>query len=339
MEIINYGNKLPAFFTQNNLFEKEPFTLIDVGCSGGLENVWERFGSGLIAHGFDPNIEEVTALQRKEKRPQVQYHDMMIGLDDTHPFMQRKIENDQKSSSYYQYFDRSTAMWVYYNVQTSRYASADSARTLSFQKTSIDEFVQTSGLVNIDFIKIDTDGNDLEAAVSGELTYSRNNVLGILIEVPLCGGCNNTDNTFHSIDLFFRRMGYLPFSTCFHRYSRPELPSTFVYDMPAQTLTGQSMWGDVLYLRDPASPHYTDIWPELTPMQSLKMLCLFDIFDLRDCAVELMLKKRAMFEEMFSVSQTLDLLTPDLHGERLKYDAYVARFREDHREFYPSKKK
>ena len=38
--------------------EEEKFTLIDVGCSGGIDPIWQLFGPRLKAFGFDPNIGE-----------------------------------------------------------------------------------------------------------------------------------------------------------------------------------------------------------------------------------------------------------------------------------------
>ena len=38
------------------------FTLIDIGCSGGIDEVWRVFGSRLRAFGFDPNLQEVERL-------------------------------------------------------------------------------------------------------------------------------------------------------------------------------------------------------------------------------------------------------------------------------------
>lgn len=339
MEIINYANRLPALFTKKGLFEEEPFTLIDVGCSGGLDIVWDRFGDGLVAHGFDPKIDQVERLNECETRPKVQYHANMIGLAENHPFMIRKTENNRNTSPYFLYFDRSSAMWVNHNVKTSQFFNSGRDARLTTEKKSIAAFVFDVDLPGLDFLKIDTDGGDLEALVSAEPVLRSHEVLGVLIEVPLYGGYHDTENSIHAIDLFLRRQGYLPFSMHFHKYSRPALPGTFVYDIPAQTVNGEAMWGDMLYLRDPGSEYYTDVWPELTPMQGIKMLCLFDIFKLQDCAVELMLKERKMFDGMFSIADVLDLLTPELHGEQLTYEAYVARFHQDHRNFYPLKKK
>jgi hypothetical protein len=40
--------------------------MIDVGCSGGLHPIFERFGPDILAHGFDPVIVECERLAAAE---------------------------------------------------------------------------------------------------------------------------------------------------------------------------------------------------------------------------------------------------------------------------------
>lgn len=182
-------------------------------------------------------------------------------------------------------------------------------------KVSIDDFVGERGVSHVDFIKTDTDGHDLEALVSCESTISNGGVLGLMVEAPLIGGLHDTSESFHAMDLFLQKKGFLPFSLSFYKYSRIDLPGVFLMDDPAQTQTGQAKWGDVVYLRDMASPYYSDIWPEPTLIQAMKMLCLMEMFGLNDCATELLLKRRDLFDPVFSVNEVLDMLPPRLQRE------------------------
>ena len=51
----------------------ERFTLFDVGCSGGLDPAFRRFGERLRAFAFDPDIEECARLRAAETLPGVRY--------------------------------------------------------------------------------------------------------------------------------------------------------------------------------------------------------------------------------------------------------------------------
>src|SRR5208337_4344738 len=57
----------------------EAFTLIDVGCSGGLDPAWRDFGSRLRAFGFDPQVQEIERLIKAESNPQVKYVAGFVG--------------------------------------------------------------------------------------------------------------------------------------------------------------------------------------------------------------------------------------------------------------------
>ncbi|MET0532428.1 MAG: hypothetical protein ABW003_29610, partial [Microvirga sp.] len=69
------------------LLRRETFTLLDIGCSGGIQPAWRVFGERLKAIGFDPNIEEVERLRAKETLPGVSYEAAFVGVPAQHPLM------------------------------------------------------------------------------------------------------------------------------------------------------------------------------------------------------------------------------------------------------------
>src|SRR5260370_39660125 len=70
--------------------QHESFTLIDVGCSGGLDEAWRSFGPKLRAFGFDPNLAECTRLASLEPNPNVRYIPSFVGVPPDHAFTQKK---------------------------------------------------------------------------------------------------------------------------------------------------------------------------------------------------------------------------------------------------------
>ncbi|MBA2462983.1 MAG: hypothetical protein H0V45_14670 [Actinobacteria bacterium] len=121
-----------------------------------------------------------------------------------------------------------------------------------------------------------------------------------------------------------------------NRYSRAALPAPFVYRAPYQTVRGQPIWGDALYLRDAGSPNYEAVGAE-TPsaLKLLKLASLFELFDLADCAAELLLRHRELVEEWAGVDELLDLLTPPIDQTAVSYREYRALFNSDIERFYP----
>jgi hypothetical protein len=70
----------------------EPFTLVDVGCSGGIDAGWRLFGERLRAYAFDPGVDEIQRLSAAETHPHVHYVAGFVGLPDGHPLKDAAVE-------------------------------------------------------------------------------------------------------------------------------------------------------------------------------------------------------------------------------------------------------
>jgi hypothetical protein len=61
------------------------FTLVDVGCSGGIDPAWRLFDKRLTAYAFDPSRYEIERLAAAETNPNVHYINGFVGLPAGHP--------------------------------------------------------------------------------------------------------------------------------------------------------------------------------------------------------------------------------------------------------------
>jgi hypothetical protein len=68
----------------------DDFTLIDVGCSGGLMSVWRAFGDRLRAVGFDADPDECARLAAAEQSSKIRYVTGIVGSPPDHPFLQAR---------------------------------------------------------------------------------------------------------------------------------------------------------------------------------------------------------------------------------------------------------
>jgi hypothetical protein len=119
-----------------------------------------------------------------------------------------------------------------------------------------------------------------------------------------------------------------------NRYSRAALPARFTYAILAQTVTGQPLWGDLVYLRDGVHPDHVR-FGELSATKLLKLACLYELFLVPDCAAEILVTHREQLAPLVDVDRMLDLLTPTLDGRVVSYREYVAAFEQDPTRFYP----
>jgi FkbM family methyltransferase len=334
MEFANYNPRMMRHLVEQCVFGVKPFVLFDVGCAGGLDSLWRRFGDQLAAVGFDPQQSEIERLRNTETNPQITYVASLIGLPDRHEFHQCGQKQGSRFYEYFNAFERTSAaaLWRRGSKQQSNVIKEDLTPT----KTAISEYARAHSVAHIDFIKIDTDGHDLEAVLSAEDIIRPCGVLGFMIESPFTGGHGDTENSFHNIDRLMRKNGFIPYGIAVRQYSREALPARFLLNIPAQTVSGPVLWADVVYLRDGASSQYLSFWgEELEPIAILKLACLYELFGVSDCAAELLVAHRDRLSQTVDVDQLLDFLVPPLDDEQLNYRQYIEKFRSDPSSFYP----
>src|SRR5215469_2776928 len=110
-------------------------------------------------------------------------------------------------------------------------------------------------------------------------------------------------------DRFMKAHGFELFNLSLRRYSTAALPSQFVGRAPGATERGRVHHGDAMYARDLAGGLYDEFAKTLTGEKLLNLAAIFAIFNLPDCAAELITKYRAELAGLGDVDRMLDRLT------------------------------
>ena len=202
----------------------------------------------------------------------------------------------------------------------------------------LDEYFEPDERTRIDFLKVDTDGGDLDVLRGAHETLRQGGILGLAVEAQFHGVVADDANLFSNVDRYLRGFGFGLFDLEVNRYSRTALPAEFALDLPAQTVTGQVSWGEAIYFRDLGDPHYESMWDFApTGVDVLKLMCLFEIFGLPDCSAELILKYGPSVGDERMRTQLLDLLAADQAGAGTTYASLQRRFTNDvRRRFSPA---
>jgi molybdenum cofactor biosynthesis enzyme MoaA len=189
---------------------------------------------------------------------------------------------------------------------------------------TVDNLAKKYKLEDLDFIKIDTDGADRDVLESAKDTIHNSPVLGIWIEINFIGD-ENSPNSFHSIDRTLRSWGFELFDISSRKYSVASLPTAFEFDCFAQNIYGKVQQGDALYLRDPMSKqsYHTPLCPELSVDKLLKLVCIYEIFNLPDHAAELLVGYRDELSTIIDVDENLNILTQEVTGRDITYSEYI----------------
>jgi methyltransferase FkbM-like protein len=319
------------------LWGDSPFFLLDVGCSGGVESRWRALGDRLRAVGFDPLVAEIDRLTATDTHPGIRYEAALVNCPDYDRLFPPALRNDRIASRNNTSFPRVSAAAAMARMPTSyiqEVFNKGAPVVVTERQVALDEYVASEEYPCVDFIKIDTDGHDIEVILGARNILSAGGALGLSVEAQFHGAAHDYSNTFSNIDRILRHHGFTLFDLPICRYSRAELPAPFVVDLPAQTISGQVQWAEALYFRDLGARDYGQMWPyEITPERVMKLAVLFDLFDLPDCAAELLLN-RADFLPPDVRADLLDLLVSGAPGS---YAARVADFERDYTRFYPSR--
>lgn len=228
------------------------------------------------------------------------------------------------------------------------------ASKLSTRYSTVDNLAQKYNLKELDFIKIDTDGDDYKVLMSATDVMKFSPLLGIYIEISFIGNGNET-NTFHNIDKTLRTLGFELFDIRdITKYSSAALPTPYQHRGFANNIYGRILQGNALYLRDPCTlkdmvwslPLREDdkrmvqeahkqcgalrpVCPTLSPDKLLKLACLFEIFDMPDHAAEILITYRDVLENLIDVDENLDILTKELTGKDITYNEYMSTVTEE----------
>ncbi len=240
MPRIKYNPPFTQYVMKQGILRKHPFGLIDVWASGGIEQHWQIFGSSLVAFGFEPLIAETERLNATKWSEKIVYVCSKVTSPHSsiHKHGQNVYIDEDLKSNFPESRSSARRIMSYLNYVKSKFDPSGTG-TMTEDEITIDQFFLDKPHVDVDFIKIDTDGHDYFALCGAEDTLSRSSVLGVCIETQFHGLVDNHANVFNDIDRFLRARGFSLFDIEVYRFSLAALPKPFVYNLPAKTHGGQ----------------------------------------------------------------------------------------------------
>lgn len=335
---INYSSRLPKLFKELGMDNYKSLFVIDVGASGGISDRWNLFGDKLEAIGFDPLIAEVERLNKKSHNSKIRYEDAFLIYRDLDKYYPATLRNSD--SAFFNSFATSSAQRANdaksYNYIKEHFNAGQSI-IYSEKFIELNDYVKDNNITDVDFIKIDTDGNDLFVLWGAEQTLENAAVLGIEVEAQFHGSSHPYANTFSNIDRFLKEKGFSLFNMDNYYYSRGALPEEFYGDFFGQTKKGKIEWGEALYFRDLANKNYSQKYNfPVTLEKVVKLACLFELHGLNDCAAELLINRAEVFNYTQHLDVLLNALTPPFKGNQLTYKEYVQSFDKNPKDWFPS---
>lgn len=321
---INYDPRMTRYLVEHSrVFEDHPITIVDVGARWGFNAEWAPFGDRLRVFCFEPDEAECRRLN--ESAPEgIRYLPYALGrARGEATFYENRVG---ASSGIYR-----TNMDYFSRLLNRDNGVVIRERTASL--TTLTEALAEFGVEEVDFIKLDVEGAEVDVLAGGEKFLRDGRLIGLLSEIRFQQEINGSP-TFSALDQFLVPHGLRLFDLQFHHQSRYVLPYPGLSDyrtergerLFAYTEHGQVMDGDALYFRDLLIPANAQHRAHASADQLLKTAAFFEIYSMNDCAAELIDAHRNLLDPIVSCDGLLDLLTPEVYGERLSYAEYKRRY-------------
>jgi len=280
-------------------------TGIDIGCSSGRPYQWERFGSALQYVGIDPLENEIKRLNDLN-HPNSKYIPGLLTFEGV------KGHADEGTV---RFFKRTSAWYEMQSGYDQKATTFNSGLEVieNLGSYSVLDLVEELKGKPLDLLKIDIDGDDFLAMKAFFDHGIGENLLMLDIESQFHGDVGEKGNTIWNIGKLANEKELFLYDITTNRYSRSLLPSKYVYDFPAQTRYGQVLWGDSLFFRDPVDENLVD-------NSIIKLIALYEVFDLLDCALEALLTHEARINKIVPTAEIAKALR-DRNGSRENTDS------------------
>jgi FkbM family methyltransferase len=333
----------PARYIAEHL--KDRFVLFDIGCSGGIHPAWRALGDRLLAHAFDPNVEEIERLKKKRSANKTTYVGGFVGVPEGHLKAEAMARGDflRKSPwerlSIAKTIERHLASQKVETVQDREKMNLWQRATLSDRPVIyLPDYLCDKGIGRLDFVKLDIDGADFIVLQTLFETPLHRGILGMMLEVNFHGDSSPDHHTFHNTDRLMRQMGFDLFDLSPRKYSSGSLPWPYARDTPGQSVNGRLLQGDALYVRDITSPDMADFAAQLSAEQIAKTAAIFSLTGHYDQAAEIVEAFEIRLSTILDVHYLLEMLAREIQrpfGTGLTRSEYLAAFARDDAMFYP----
>ncbi|MBS0221987.1 MAG: hypothetical protein JSR91_14720 [Proteobacteria bacterium] len=320
----------------------QPFALVDVGCSGGIDPRWRVFEPHLKILGIDASEGECRRLREQERNPDADYVAGFAGLPEGHPNRHKTsvepIADLVKPRLSYMRTREIRQAWLAGTSHEERMRQNEWQMTELANPAStivVPDLVAQRGWKNVDYLKIDIDRDDFEVLMSFDGRFEEFGIIAAQLEVMFIGSDSELQHTFHNTDRFMRRQGFELFDLEVRHYSSCALPGRYIWPTPAETEFGRPFMGEAYYALDPAAAN--GCGRTLDAEKLAKLAVIFSLWNVPDAAAELLLAKRATFEPLIDIDRALDTLATQAQPDRLRprsYAAYLAEFEKDSPSFY-----
>jgi FkbM family methyltransferase len=225
-----------------------PLAVVDVGCRWGFADTWEELRERCNIVGFEPDHVECERLSEHYRdQPWVRIVPHALGAEQRAATLY--ITREPACSSVYPPID--SVVDRHPRLEPQRMV-----RRETIELITMDDWCADNAFENVDFIKLDTQGSELDILRGAKRTLESVSVVQTEVEFnPMYDG----QPLFGDVDRFLRDHGFVLWhldNLSHHRQHGARVglrPAFHIYDFDAARFThrsGQLFWADALFVRD-----------------------------------------------------------------------------------------
>ncbi len=262
---------------------EQNITIVDVGCRWGVSNIWNNLRPRVDIFGFDADAEECNRLNIAHRGEGITF--IPKALADTAGQRTLYITSEPACSSIYKPDPNLT------NNVTELFCARE-VKNISLDVTTLDSWAKDAGISKIDFLKLDTQGSELDILVGAEEVLRSVRALEVEVEFnPIY----IDQPLFADVDIHLRKRGYVLWKLSNmahysnHNFSGMTLnEDTHYYEsrpVVRETMAGQIYWGHAYYVKSKIA-HCTSKATDAN--QDLKDAALMHVLGFRDISAKLL---------------------------------------------------
>jgi len=187
-------------------------------------------------------------------------------------------------------------------------------------KSTIDEILLKNNINNVNFLKIDIDGNDVDVLYGCENLLKNDNLFGVKVEVNF--SLPNSSKNIYEPYLYLSDHNFVLHKIITNRYGSDKIPEKFFYNFSGQNFNGSDLYGDLIFFKTLDK----NFIKTLDKYKLLNFCRILEIYNLNGMAAEILFESKEKFNSK-EIEKYLDKLCEksslDIFGKILDYKTYI----------------
>ena len=260
-----------------SLLKDNPLVIVDVGASGGIHERWRKLGSNVKAILFEPDRNEFQKLVETQSKNSVVINSAVAEGSESVKF--HLCKKQQVSSTYSPN-----------KLVLDKYEDSDRfeiEKIITLEADSMNNLLLKENISEIDFMKIDTQGSELDIIKGASNFYE--NLVGLEVEVEFLE-LYRGQPLFSEVNSFIESKGFtlIDLKRYFWKRSSKKYSSN----------KGQLIFADALYLKEPEDIIALDGLNEEKIVRTIFIYMAYGYDDFAATLLDLSLKANLLSQEL-----------------------------------------